>query len=103
MLRPGRFEEIITFPLPDEEDRQAILAVHLRGKPLAATLTVAELAARTEGLTGAQLAALSNRAAMCAVRRAVAAMAADPAPPAKVEIIDADLEAALQALPEMGL
>ena len=103
VLRPGRFEEIITFPLPDEEDRQAILAVHLRGKPLAATLTVAELAARTEGLTGAQLAALSNRAAMCAVRRAVAAMAADPAPPAKVEIIDADLEAALQALPEMGL
>jgi len=103
VLRPGRFEEIITFPLPDEEDRKAILAVHLRSKPLAATLTVAELARRTEGLTGAQLAALSNRAAMCAVRRAVAAMAADSAPPAKVAIIDADLEAALEARPEMGL
>jgi len=103
VLRPGRFEEIITFPLPDEDDRQAILTVHLRGKPLAATLTVAELAARTEGLTGAQLAALSNRAAMCAVRRAVAAMAADNAPPATVAIIDADLEAALQAQPEMGM
>ena len=103
VLRPGRFEEIITFALPEEEDRKAILAVHLRGKPLAARLTVEELARRTEGLSGAQLAALCNRAALCAVRRAVAATAGDSAAPVTVAIVDADLEAALQGQPEMGL
>jgi transitional endoplasmic reticulum ATPase len=96
VLRPGRFEEIITFPMPEEEDRKAILAVHLRGKPLAATLTLEALARRTENFTGAQLAALCNRAALCAVRRAVAAAGADEHPEVKVAIVDADLEAALE-------
>jgi transitional endoplasmic reticulum ATPase len=96
VLRPGRFEEIITFPMPEEDDRKAILAVHLRGKPLAATLTLEALAQRTENFTGAQLAALCNRAALCAVRRAVAAAGADEHPEVKVAIVDADLEAALE-------
>ena len=72
VLRPGRFEEIIRFPLPNAEDRKAILAVHMRGKPLAATITLDELAARTENFSGAELASLCARAALCALRRAVA-------------------------------
>ena len=49
LLRPGRLRKIHKFPMPNEEDRKAILAVHLRGKPLAVTLSLEELAARTEG------------------------------------------------------
>jgi transitional endoplasmic reticulum ATPase len=102
LLRPGRFEEIIKFPMPNEEDRKAILAVLLQSKPLAVTLSLEELAARTEGLSGAELASLCARAALCAVRRAVAqyAEADSPIPPdnhvPKVTIVDADLIAALE-------
>ncbi|MGO9058394.1 MAG: CDC48 family AAA ATPase [Candidatus Binataceae bacterium] len=96
LLRPGRLEEIINFPMPNQEDRKAILAVHLRGKPLAVTLSLEELAVRTEGFSGAELAALCARAALCAVRRAVAQCEGPDRPTPKVMIADADLEAALE-------
>ncbi|HEY2104751.1 MAG TPA: CDC48 family AAA ATPase [Candidatus Binataceae bacterium] len=98
LLRPGRLEEIIRFPLPDTEDRKAILAVHLRTKPLAITLTVDELAARTENFSGAELAALCARAALCALRRAVAEAGGAGQPNIKVMIGDADLTAALEEM-----
>ena len=73
VLRPGRFDEIVEIPLADEADRREIFAVHLRGKPLAKGITAKELAARTEGLSGAEIAWVCNKAALAAVRRAVAA------------------------------
>jgi transitional endoplasmic reticulum ATPase len=72
VLRPGRFDEAVRIPMPDEEDRREIFAVHLRHKPLAAGIDPSSLAARSEGFTGADIASVCNKAALSAVRRAVA-------------------------------
>ncbi|MBI5442397.1 MAG: CDC48 family AAA ATPase [Deltaproteobacteria bacterium] len=90
LLRPGRFEELIEIHPPDEAARREILDVHLRGKPLAPDVNLAELAGATGGSTGADLASVANRAALRAVRRAVA----DPA--AELVIRHEDLQAALE-------
>ncbi len=71
MLRPGRFDEIVELGLPDEEARQQILAVHLRNKPLGKNICVNKLASRCFDASGAELAAVCNRAALAALRRAV--------------------------------
>ncbi len=95
VLRPGRFDEIVEIPLADAEDRREIFEVHLRGKPLAEGIIAAELAARTDGLNGAEIAAVCNMAALAAVRRAVdAEMAREGS--GKVLILASDLEQALQ-------
>ncbi|MDD5271146.1 MAG: CDC48 family AAA ATPase [Methylovulum sp.] len=71
MLRPGRFDEIIELGLPDEDARRQILAVHLRNKPVADSICAEDLAARCTNASGAELAAVCNRAALAALRRAV--------------------------------
>ena len=78
MLRPGRFDEIVELPLPDEEARCEILTVHLRSKPLGSDIDAESLAARCVGASGAELAAVCNRAALCALRRAVEQSNAGP-------------------------
>jgi transitional endoplasmic reticulum ATPase len=99
VLRPGRFDEIVEIPLPSEQDRQEVFAVHLRGKPLAEGIKAADLAARTEGLSGAEIAAVCNKAALAAVRRGVdAEMAQEGSGKAKVLIVPSDLEEALQEM-----
>ncbi|MCM8595664.1 ATP-binding protein [Accumulibacter sp.] len=70
LLRPGRFDELIEIPMPDAADRAAILAVHLRGKPLAEALDLGALANRCAGLSGADLAEVVRRAGLAALRRA---------------------------------
>ena len=75
VLRPGRFDDIVEVTLPGEKDREDIFAVHFRQKPLEATIRSAELAAETKGFSGAEIAAVARRAAMTAVRRAVADLA----------------------------
>ena len=67
LLRPGRFEQHIHVPEPDEAARRAILAVHSREKPLADDVDLDALAARTEGFSGADLEALCREAAVRAV------------------------------------
>jgi transitional endoplasmic reticulum ATPase len=99
VLRPGRFDEIIDIPLPDEGDRQEIFAVHLRGKPLGKGISIPKLAARTDGLSGAEIAAICNQAALAAVRRAVAAeMVQEGRGAAQLLIRPADLEGPLQEM-----
>jgi transitional endoplasmic reticulum ATPase len=99
VLRPGRFDEIVQIPPADEADRREIFAVHLRDKPLAKGISAAKLAARTEGLSGAEIAAVCDKAALAAVRRAVAAEIAQPgAGEAKVLITLSDLEEPLQEM-----
>jgi transitional endoplasmic reticulum ATPase len=99
VLRPGRFDEIVEIPLADEEDRREIFAVHLKGKPLAPGIHIEELAARTEGLSGAEIASICNKAALAAVRRAVAGEMAETGGEAvQVLIGPADLEEALQEM-----
>ncbi len=95
VLRPGRFDEIIELPLPDEADRRQIFQVHLRGKPLTPGIDPAKLAARTEGLSGAEIGGICHRAALRGVRRTVAAAPGGKGATPAVQITPEDLEAAL--------
>jgi len=69
VLRPGRFNRKIHVGLPDVKGRREILDVHSRNKPLADTTDLEELARKTYGFSGAQLADLLNEAAIMAARR----------------------------------
>ena len=68
LLRPGRFDRQVTVDTPDVRGREAILNVHLRGKPLAEEVSAQLLARRTPGFSGADLANLVNEAALLAAR-----------------------------------
>ena len=68
LLRPGRFDRKVYVELPDREARRSILNVHARGKPIAGDVNLDEIAARTAGLTGADLANVINEAAILAGR-----------------------------------
>jgi transitional endoplasmic reticulum ATPase len=99
VLRPGRFDEIVEIPPPDAQDRQEIFSVHLRGKPLAKDISVETLAAGTEGLSGAEIASVCNKAALAAVRRGVEAEIVRAGKGlTKVVILLTDLEEALQEM-----
>ena len=69
LLRPGRFDRRIVLDLPDIEEREAILKIHSRGKPLAIDIHLREIAERTPGFSGADLANLVNEAAILAARK----------------------------------
>ena len=69
LLRPGRFDRQVTVNLPDVRGREEILGVHARNKTLAEGITLANLAKRTPGFSGADLENLLNEAALLAVRR----------------------------------
>jgi transitional endoplasmic reticulum ATPase len=73
LLRPGRFDKLLYVPPPDLEARKEILKIHLRKKPLAEDVNIDEIAKRTEGYTGADLAAVCNTAVMLAVREHIMA------------------------------
>nr|YP_010276894.1 cell division protein FTSH [Thalassionema bacillare]UHY40417.1 cell division protein FTSH [Thalassionema bacillare]UHY40804.1 cell division protein FTSH [Thalassionema bacillare] len=68
LLRPGRFDRRITVGLPDRSGRVGILKVHAKNKPLAENVSLDQLANRTPGFSGADLANLLNEAAILATR-----------------------------------
>ena len=68
LLRPGRFEVLVQLPMPDEKARLAIFQVHTKGKPLTPDVDLADLARRTDGLTGADIEGICRQAAMLAIR-----------------------------------
>ena len=68
LLRPGRFDRLIYIPPPDKEARKEIFKIHTRNKPLADDVDIDELAEKTEGYTGADIAAVCNEAVMTAIR-----------------------------------
>jgi cell division protease FtsH len=68
LLRPGRFDRQIVVDRPDRKGRVKILEVHTRGKPLAKSIDLDNLAAQTPGFTGADLSNLVNEAALLAAR-----------------------------------
>ena len=68
LLRPGRFDKSIYIGPPDKESRRAIFGIHTKGRPLADDVDLDDLAERTEGCTGADIAAICNEAVMNAVR-----------------------------------
>jgi cell division protease FtsH len=69
LMRPGRFDRRVVVNLPDKVGREAILKVHTRSVPLAADVNLANIAAATPGLSGAELKNLVNEAALLAARR----------------------------------
>jgi len=68
LLRPGRFDRQVVVPLPELSDREAILAVHMKGKRTGDDIDIRRLARGTPGMSGADLANLINEAALFAVR-----------------------------------
>jgi cell division protease FtsH len=68
LLRPGRFDRQITVGLPDRLGRLGILKVHARNKPLGEDVSLVQLANRTPGFSGADLANLLNESAILATR-----------------------------------
>ena len=68
LLRPGRFDRRVNIDLPDRKDRQAILNVHFKDKPVAKDVDLDSLAAKTAGSSGADLANIANEAAILAAR-----------------------------------
>lgn len=68
LLRPGRFDRQVMLDLPDIKDRQAILEVHSKNKPLAKNADLKKIAERTPGFSGADLANILNESAILAAR-----------------------------------
>jgi cell division protease FtsH len=75
LLRPGRFDRQVLVAPPDRDGREAILAAHSKGKPLGPDLDLRDVARKTTGMTGAQLANALNEAAIIAGRAGRDAMA----------------------------
>jgi len=69
LLRPGRFDRRVTMDLPTRDDREAILRIHARHKPLTPEVDLAQIARGTPGFSGADLRNLLNEAALLAARR----------------------------------
>ncbi len=69
LLRPGRFDRQVVLDRPDIKGRREILNVHIKGKPLDKTVDLEQLARRSPGFSGADLANLVNEAAILAARR----------------------------------
>ncbi|RLF09333.1 MAG: AAA family ATPase, partial [Thermoprotei archaeon] len=78
LLRPGRFDKVVYIPPPDRNARLQIFRVHTRRMPLAEDVDLAALADKTEGYSGADIAAVCREAALIALREA--------GRPAKVEM-----------------
>lgn len=68
ILRPGRFDRHIQVNLPDIKEREAILKIHARNKNLSSKVSLADVARRTPGFSGAQLENVLNEATLLAVR-----------------------------------
>jgi cell division protease FtsH len=69
LLRPGRFDRRMVLNLPDINDREAVLKIHSKGKPFSDKINLREIAERTPGFSGADLANLMNEAALLAARK----------------------------------
>jgi len=71
LLRPGRFDRIIEVPNPDAKGRKHIFEIHTKKKPLESNLDIEKLVEITDGFSGAEIAAVANRAALTALKRYV--------------------------------
>jgi transitional endoplasmic reticulum ATPase len=72
LLRPGRFDKLVSIPTPDKEARKEIFMIHTKQKPLADNIDLTKLSEKTEGYTGADIAAICNEAVMVSIREYIA-------------------------------
>ena len=71
LLRPGRFDRVIEVPNPDQKGRKHIFEIHTKKKPLSSDVKIDKIVELTSGFSGAQIAAVANRAATSALKRYV--------------------------------
>lgn len=71
LLRPGRFDRVIKVPNPDQKGRRHILEIHTKKKPLSSDVKIDKIVELTSGFSGAEIAAVANRAATSALKRYV--------------------------------
>jgi cell division protease FtsH len=100
LLRPGRFDRQVTIPLPNVNEREAILRVHTKGKKLAPSVNLNVVARGTPGFSGADLANLANEAAIVAVRENRDVVTGDDFSAARDRIILGRREGSNVLLPE---
>jgi transitional endoplasmic reticulum ATPase len=99
LTRAGRIERKIAVGEPDEETRREILEIHTRNRPLADDVDLSQFAAETDGLVGADLAALCREAARTAVREHVRAQSeGEPTDVEDIVLTQAQFEAALDEI-----
>jgi len=68
-LRPGRFDRMIDFPIPDEDARNSIFKIHTRSLNINEKINIKRLVDLTEGATGADIKAICTEAGMFAIRK----------------------------------
>jgi len=73
LLRPGRLDRVVYVPLPDIDTRRKVLEVHTRTKPLSDAVNLDQIAEKTDGYSGAEIAAICNEAALAALEESVTA------------------------------
>jgi transitional endoplasmic reticulum ATPase len=96
LLRPGRFDLVVDIPPPDADGRREIFAIGLRGRPVADDVRLDELVARSGDFTGADIQGVCQRAALEAIREAIAAAGGE----ARVLIRHRHLKDALERMHE---
>ncbi len=69
LLRPGRFDRMIEFPIPNEISREAIFKIHIKNLKINETINIKKLVTLTEGATGADIKAIATEAGMFAIRK----------------------------------
>lgn len=69
LLRPGRFDRMIEFPIPNEIGREAIFKIHIRNLRIDESINIKKLVTLTEGATGADIKAIATEAGMFAIRK----------------------------------
>jgi cell division protease FtsH len=100
LLRPGRFDRRVEFPLPNQAEREAILVVHTKDKHLEADVSLNVVARATPGFSGADLANLVNEAAIFAVRQSRSTITADDFMSARDRILLGHRDSTNALLPE---
>lgn len=99
LLRPGRFDHVIALQLPDENQRIDIFSVHLRHRPCGETIEASDLAKRTSGFSGAEIAEVCRRATFRALRTLI--LESDQPPTADALVLrPLDLYAAIAEMQE---
>jgi len=97
LVRPGRLDFVLKFPVPGEQERLEIFRIHTRGKPLGSDVDLAELAGMTEGMVGSHIAFISKRASMLAIAQSIQGQGNSPG---SLSVSAAHFKAALRELRE---
>lgn len=95
LLRPGRFDRVIEVPKPDAKGREHILRIHTKKKPLADNIDYKKIVNLTQNFSGADIAAVVNRAAVTALKRYVSAKSQNIK---EIKITQQDIEQSIEKI-----